>query len=77
MKLRSVPPYPSQFIANGLLTHFSWNKTPEGVWQIARLRGDSGVENDYDLLFEGPQDECQTYLMEQVEKDYPGLMNQP
>ena len=66
MKLSSEPPYPSQVIANGIPTNFVRNKTPEGIFQIARVRG----ERDHELLFEGSQGQCEHYLLEAVEKEY-------
>ena len=73
MKLQSVPGFPSQVVANGLLTHFVRNLTTDGTCQIARVLG----EHDHEVLFQGTHDQCEQFLHLQVEKDYPGLMNQP
>jgi hypothetical protein len=73
MKLDSVPPYPSQVIANGITTNFVRNLTPQGRFQIARHLG----EKNFDVLFEGSPAECEDFLARQIEKEFPGLMRQP
>jgi hypothetical protein len=72
MQLRSKPPFPSQVVANGIPTNFVRNTTPEDTFQIARILG----ERDYELLFEGPRDQCEHFLRDAIEKEYPGLMKQ-
>lgn len=55
------------------MTHFVRNLTPSGTHQIARVLG----ERDYELLFEGTREASEVFLQDAVERDYPGLMNQP
>jgi hypothetical protein len=53
----SGPPYPTQVIANGLLTHFVRNETPTGAYQIAKVLG----ERDYEVLFTGTREEGELF----------------
>jgi hypothetical protein len=77
VKLKSVPPYPSNIAANGIPTNLVWNLTPEGTFQIARVLVPGGAaENDFELLFEGSKEQCDVFLHQQIEKDFPGLMSQ-
>jgi hypothetical protein len=77
MKLELIPGYPSQISANGIPTNFVWNVKPDGMFQIARIRvGGGPSENDFDLLFEGAKDDCDSCLHQQIEKEYPRLMSQ-
>lgn len=76
MKLQSqVPKYPSSVVANGVFTNFVRNLTPDGVYQIARILDANARE--YEVLFEGSQPDGEQFLRDLVEKEFPGLMNQP
>jgi hypothetical protein len=76
VKLKSIPPYPSNISANGIPTNLVWNVTPEGTFQIARVLRGGGAESDHELLFEGSKEDCQAFLDRQIERDFPGLMSQ-
>jgi hypothetical protein len=74
MKLESSgPQYPSQVVANKLLTHFVRNETPTGTYQIAKVLG----EKDYEVLFAGTREEGEAFLRVLIDRDYPDLMKQP
>lgn len=79
MKLQSVPPYPANVVANGIPTNFVRNVTPEGKYQIARVKtGGGAAENDFDVLYDGnSREEGEAVLQQKIEEEYPGLMNQP
>lgn len=76
MKLQSVPPYPSNISANGVPTNLVWNVTPGGKFQIARVLKGGGAESDHEILCEGSKEQCEAFLHQQIEKDFPGLMSQ-
>jgi hypothetical protein len=77
MKLQSSPPYPSNISANGIPTNLVWNLTPSGSFQIARVLKPGGpAENDFELLFEGSKEQCNSFLHQQIEKEFPGLLSQ-
>ena len=78
MKLQSVPPFPSNVVANRIPTNFVRNVTPDGKYQIARvLTGGGPAENDFELLFEGGQADGEQFLSDIIDREFPGLMNQP
>ncbi len=77
MKLQSVHPYPVSVSANGFPTNFVRNLTPSGKYQIARVLVPGGsAENDFELLFEGAQHECEEFLRDKIDEEFPGLMQQ-
>ena len=77
MKLESAPLYPVIVSAKGIPTNLVRNLTPSGKWQIARVVVPGGpAESDFDLLFEGSQQECERFLRERVDKEFPGLISQ-
>jgi len=77
-KLESVPPFPSNISANGIPTNFVRNVTPDGKHQIARvLKGGGANEADFEILFTGTQQVSEQFLHQLIEKEFPGLMNQP
>jgi len=72
MKLESVSPYPVNVVANGRPTNLVHNVTRSGSHQIARVL----CEGDFELLFEGTHDDSYQFLRNQIENDYPGLLDQ-
>lgn len=78
MKLDSVPPFPSNLVADGIPTNMVMNKTKGGRYQIARvLKGGGADESDFDVLFTGQtQEEAREFWLAQVDKDFPGLLQQ-
>lgn len=75
MKLQSADGYPVSIFAKGIPTNLVRNLTPEGKYQIARvLKPGKPTEGDFEILFEGSQQECEKFLWQQVESDFPGLL---
>ena len=75
MKLQSVPLYPISRFAKGIPTNLITNLTPEGKYQIARVLKPGGpTDGDFEILFEGSAQECEDFLRQQVEKEFPGLL---
>jgi hypothetical protein len=77
MQLESRSPYPMHRCPNGIPTNLYKNLTPTGRWQVARVLTGGGASADYEILFNtASEEECDRFLYEQIEKDYPGLLTQ-
>ena len=76
MKLKSVPPYPSNISANGIPVNLVWNVTPEGTFQIAKVIVPGGAESEHEILCEGSKEQCEAFLHQYIEREFPGLMSQ-
>lgn len=78
MKLDSVPPYPTNLVANGIPTNHVMNRTPAGEYQIARvLQGGGANEADFEILFSSQSLEAaKDFWREHVEREFPGLLSQ-
>lgn len=75
MKLRSQPLYPVTKAAKGFPTNMVLNLTPDGKFQIARVLKPGGpTEGEFEILFEGSEEECEKFWRDQVRKDFPGLI---
>lgn len=50
------------------------NLTPDGRFQIARVLKPGGpTEGEFEILFEGSEQDCMGFWREQVRKELPGL----
>lgn len=78
MKLDSLPLYPISLPANSVHTNLVLNKTCSGEFQIARVLKPGGPhEGEFEVLFTSDsENECREFALQQVEKDFPGLLNQ-
>lgn len=75
MKLESAPLWPKNFFAKGIPTSLVTNCTPSGVYEVARVLSPGGpTEGDFQILFSGTQQQCDDFLRQQVETDFPGLL---
>jgi|tagenome__1003787_1003787.scaffolds.fasta_scaffold18760857_1 hypothetical protein len=73
MSLDSVPPYPTNLVENGIPTNHVLNRTPSGEFQIARVL----KESEFEILFTSQSlEECKDFWREQVEREFPGLLQQ-
>jgi len=72
-KLDSVPGFPAM---PPVPTNLVLNKTSSGKFQIARVR-QVGASQDFDILCTCDTDsEAREFARAQIEKDFPGLLNQ-
>jgi hypothetical protein len=67
MKLRSLPLYPVSF---SVLHNLTLNLTPEGQFQAVRvLKPGKPDEGEFEVLHEGSQADCVTYMRDLVAKE--------
>lgn len=77
MKLESAPLYPTNLSANGFPTNLVLNKTPAGQFQVARVLKPGGAEAEFEILHtSNSEQECNQFALKQIEKDFPGMLNQ-
>jgi hypothetical protein len=77
-KLDSSPLYPVNLSVGGVPVNLVKNKTPHGVFQIARVLKSGGPrEGDFAILWEGENEsQADAFARTQVEIDSPGLLGQ-
>jgi hypothetical protein len=67
MKLRSLSPWPKSY---DWLHSLTLNLTPDGRFQAVRiLKPGSPEEGEFEILFEGSQDECVAHMKNVVNQD--------
>lgn len=78
MYLDSAPLFPINLAGNGFPTNLVLNRTPSGQYQIARVLKPGGPkEGDFEILFTADSEqECRAFARQQVDKDFPGMMQQ-
>ena len=75
MKLQSAPLYPKGVWVRGIPTNLSRNLTPDGKYQIVRVLKPGGpTEGEFEILFEASEQQCEHFLRQQIEKEFPGLL---
>jgi hypothetical protein len=73
-KLRSMPLYPENLLRGSIPVNLCKNKTPEGVFQIARVLSPGGPqEGEFEVLHEGDEAGADVFWNQLVDKEYPGL----
>jgi len=76
VKLQSQPLYPLNKAVRGIPTNMVLNLTPDGKFQVARvLNPGLPTEGEFEILFEGSEQECESFWRDQVRKDFPGLID--
>jgi hypothetical protein len=77
-KLNSVPLYPITLTA-GRPVNLCLNKTPEGIFQIAKvLKPGAPQEGEFEVLLEDDDETgAREFACDYVDQSFPGLRNQP
>jgi hypothetical protein len=74
-KLNAAPLYPITLTASGIPMNLCKNKTPEGVFQIARVLKPGGPqEGEFEVLYEGDEAGADAFARELAAKENPGLV---
>jgi len=75
--LNSSSLYPVNLTAGGIPTNLVKNRTPDGKFQIARVKhSGSPLEGDFEVLWEGDNEvEAEMFARTQAEKESPGILS--
>lgn len=77
VKLRSTSLYPVNLSAGGIPTNLVKNRTPDGIFQIARVLQAGGPQDgEFEVLWEGDSEaDAEAFARAQAEKDFPGVLS--